>query len=126
SEPIARKVFPGGDGGEGAPEFVDRFGPAYKAEVKAFIDCCRSSAEFPATHRDGLRAQQVIAAGMRAVSTRDGAAVVKEGALMKKPFQGELANSKHGAGGGSGGGGGRGGKTKGAARGVGKEVCRNA
>src|SRR5262245_13479880 len=77
SEPMARKVFPGGNGGEGAPEFVDRFGPAYKAEVKAFIDCCRSSAEFPATHRDGLRAQQVIAAGMRAVSTRDGAAVVK-------------------------------------------------
>ena len=77
SEPIARRVFPGGNGGESAPEFVDRFGPAYKAEAKACIDCCRSSTEFPTTHRDGLRAQQVIAAGMRAVSTRDGAAEVK-------------------------------------------------
>ena len=77
SEPIARKVFPGGNGGEGAPEFVDRFGPAYKAEAETFIDCCRKSTDFPTTHRDGLRAQQVIAAGMQAVSTRDGAAEVK-------------------------------------------------
>ncbi len=76
SEPIARKVFPGGNGGDAAPEFVDRFGPAYKAEATAFIDCCRRDAEFPATHRDGLRAQQVIAAGMRAVYTRNEAAVV--------------------------------------------------
>jgi len=76
TEPIARKVFSGGKGGEGAPEFVDRFGPAYKAEAEAFIGCCRNGTEFPTTHRDGFRAQQVIAAGMRAVYTRDGAAVV--------------------------------------------------
>ena len=77
SEPIVRKVFPGGNGGPGAPEFVDRFGPAYKAEAAAFIDCCRRNAEFPTTHRDGLRAQQVIAAGMRAVKTREDGAVVR-------------------------------------------------
>jgi myo-inositol 2-dehydrogenase/D-chiro-inositol 1-dehydrogenase len=76
SEPIVRKAFPGGNGGPGAPEFVDRFGPAYTAEAAAFIDCCRRDAEFPMTHTDGLRAQKVIAAGMRAVKTRaDGAEV---------------------------------------------------
>ena len=47
------------------PEFVDRFGAAYKAELSAFVECCRAGAPFPATHRDGLRAQEVIAAGMR-------------------------------------------------------------
>ncbi|HZO57576.1 MAG TPA: Gfo/Idh/MocA family oxidoreductase [Bryobacteraceae bacterium] len=76
SAPIVRKVFPGGNGSAGAPEFVDRFGPAYKAEAAAFIDCCRRGVEFPMTHRDGLRAQQVIAAGMRAVKTREDGAVV--------------------------------------------------
>jgi myo-inositol 2-dehydrogenase / D-chiro-inositol 1-dehydrogenase len=70
AEPIARRVFPGGNGGPGAPEFVDRFGPAYKAEAAAFIDCCRRGAAFPTSHNDGLRAQRVIAAGMRAVRTK--------------------------------------------------------
>ncbi len=76
TEPISRKVFPGGNGAAAAPEFVDRFGPAYKAEVAAFVDCCRTGAPFPATHRDGLRAQQVIGAAMRAVHTREGGAIV--------------------------------------------------
>jgi len=77
TEPLARKVFPGGTGGRGVPEFVERFGPAYKAEAAAFIDCCRNDTPFPTTHRDGLRAQQVIAAGMRAPITRDDGAVVE-------------------------------------------------
>ena len=76
NEPIARRVFPCGKGGTNAPEFVDRFGPAYKAEVAAFIDCCRSGTPFPTTHADGLRAQRVIAAGMRSVHTRDEAAPI--------------------------------------------------
>lgn len=76
SEPLARKTFPGGKASPGAPEFVERFGPAYKAEAAAFIDCCLSNATFPSTHRDGLRAQEVIAAAMRSVSTRASAAPV--------------------------------------------------
>jgi myo-inositol 2-dehydrogenase / D-chiro-inositol 1-dehydrogenase len=59
------------------PEFVDRFGPAYKAEIAAFVDCCRSKATFPVNHRDGLRAQEVIAAGMDAVLTVDHAKALK-------------------------------------------------
>jgi myo-inositol 2-dehydrogenase/D-chiro-inositol 1-dehydrogenase len=77
SEPIARKVFPGGKGDSDAPEFVERFGPAYKAEVAAFIDCCRKGADFPMTHHDGLRAQRAIAAGMRSVHTRGDAALIE-------------------------------------------------
>jgi len=76
AESIARRVFPGGKGGPGAPEFVDRFGPAYKAEAAAFIDCCRRGAAFPTSHNDGLRAQKVIAAGMRGVLTKANAAAI--------------------------------------------------
>lgn len=74
--PIERKVFPGGKGGADAPEFQERFGPAYKAEAAAFIHCCRTGEPFPTSHRDGLRAQQVIEAGMSVARTRlDGAPV---------------------------------------------------
>ncbi|HEU0120315.1 MAG TPA: Gfo/Idh/MocA family oxidoreductase [Bryobacteraceae bacterium] len=68
-EPLARRVFPGGKGGPGAPEFVDRFGPAYKREVEVFLERCREGSAFPTSHWDGLRAQEVIAAGMRALRT---------------------------------------------------------
>ncbi|MFN0101789.1 MAG: Gfo/Idh/MocA family protein [Bryobacteraceae bacterium] len=78
AETLAWKTFPGGKGGQGAPEFVDRFGPAYKREVEVFLDCCTRGAAFPTSHHDGLRAQQVIAAGMRALRTStDGAGVVE-------------------------------------------------
>jgi myo-inositol 2-dehydrogenase/D-chiro-inositol 1-dehydrogenase len=65
--PLASRSFPGGRGGPGLPEFVERFGPAYKAEVAAFVECCRSGAPFPSTHNDGLRAQRAIALGMNRV-----------------------------------------------------------
>jgi len=65
SEPLALKTFPMRDYKRPLPEFVDRFGAAYKAELSAFIECCRTGAPFPITHRDGLRAQEVISAGMQ-------------------------------------------------------------
>ena len=67
SEPLAFKTFPMRDHQRPLPEFVDRFGAAYKAELAAFIECCRSGSSFPTTHRDGLRAQEVISAGMQAL-----------------------------------------------------------
>ena len=77
-EPLTRRTFPGGNGGAGAPEFVDRFGPAYRREVEVFLDCCTRGTAFPASHRDGLRAQQVIAAGMRGLKTAaDGVGVAE-------------------------------------------------
>ncbi|HEY3457056.1 MAG TPA: Gfo/Idh/MocA family oxidoreductase [Bryobacteraceae bacterium] len=67
-EPLAHRTFPARDYGRPLPEFVDRFGAAYKAELASFIDCCTAGAPFPATHRDGLRAQEIISAGMRAIA----------------------------------------------------------
>jgi predicted dehydrogenase len=59
------------------PEFVDRFGAAYKAELAAFVECCRNGAPFPTSHQDGLRAQQVISAGMQGMYGPAQAAEVK-------------------------------------------------
>lgn len=66
-EPIAYRTFSMRDYQRPLPEFIDRFGPAYKAELAAFIECCRSGTPFLSTHRDGLRAQEVISAGMSKV-----------------------------------------------------------
>lgn len=65
SEPLAIRKFTMRDYKRPLPEFVDRFGAAYKAELAAFVQCCRTGAPFLTTHRDGLRAQQVISAGMQ-------------------------------------------------------------
>jgi myo-inositol 2-dehydrogenase/D-chiro-inositol 1-dehydrogenase len=77
SKPIAFRTFEMRDYQQDLPEFVDRFGTAYKAELAAFVECCRSGAAFPTSHRDGLRAQQVISAGMQGTLGPDGAAEVK-------------------------------------------------
>lgn len=69
SVPSNSRTFPGGQDSTVIPEFVPRFDAAYKAEAAAFVECCRSGAPFPATHRDGLRAQEVIAAGMTKMLT---------------------------------------------------------
>jgi myo-inositol 2-dehydrogenase/D-chiro-inositol 1-dehydrogenase len=76
SEPLAQRTFLARDYGKPLPEFIDRFGAAYKAELSAFIDCCSMKKPFPSTHRDGLRAQEAISAGMRAVVGINQAAVV--------------------------------------------------
>lgn len=59
-EPIVQRVFPQRRYGKPLAEFIDRFGAAYKAEVAAFVECCWTGAPFPITHRDSLRAQEVI------------------------------------------------------------------
>lgn len=78
AEPIVYRRFLMRDYGRTLPEFVDRFGPAYKAELASFIECCRTGTEFPTTHRDGLRAQEVISAGMRGMTGAENAAVVRD------------------------------------------------
>lgn len=74
SSPIATRAFVMRDYGLPLPEFVDRFGSAYKSEVAEFVQCCRAGQPFPTTHSDGLRAQEVISAAMEAVVTSDQAA----------------------------------------------------
>lgn len=75
-DPLAHRVFEMRDYGRPLPEFIDRFGHAYKTELATFIDCCHTGKPFPTSHRDGLRAQEVVSAGMRAVITPDQAAAV--------------------------------------------------
>jgi myo-inositol 2-dehydrogenase/D-chiro-inositol 1-dehydrogenase len=76
-EPLAHRTFSMRNYGRPLPEFVDRFGAAYKAELAAFIECCRSGAPFPTTHRDGVHAQEAISAGMRAMIGPEHAAQVQ-------------------------------------------------
>jgi myo-inositol 2-dehydrogenase/D-chiro-inositol 1-dehydrogenase len=65
TEPLAYRSFPMRQYRRSLPEFAERFGLAYKAEVAAFIECCQSHQPFPVSHWDGIRAQQVIRAGMQ-------------------------------------------------------------
>lgn len=74
--PLARKVFPMRDYQKPLPEFIDRFGFAYKEELRSFVTCCRERKPFPTSHRDALRAQEVISAGMRATIGPEQAAEV--------------------------------------------------
>jgi myo-inositol 2-dehydrogenase/D-chiro-inositol 1-dehydrogenase len=76
TEPLAHREFQMQQYGRPLPEFVDRFGAAYEAELAAFIECCRAGTPFPVNHRDGVRAQQVISAGMQRVITREQATSV--------------------------------------------------
>jgi predicted dehydrogenase len=63
--------------GQGLPEFIDRFGDAYKQEVKTFLECCRDGEAFPVTHLDALRAQEVVTAAMGGAIGRDDMAPIE-------------------------------------------------
>lgn len=67
------------DYGRPVPVFIERFGPAYSAEVAHFVERCLARAPFDVTHRDGLRALEVVEAGVRALTTRDEAVAVEYG-----------------------------------------------
>src|SRR5262249_45152672 len=78
-EPIAHRVFEMRRyDADGLPEFVDRFGPAYKEEVDIFVNCCLAGDPFPTSHVDGLKAQEVISAGMRAMLSDKNAAALQD------------------------------------------------
>jgi myo-inositol 2-dehydrogenase/D-chiro-inositol 1-dehydrogenase len=66
TEPIACKNFEMRKYNQPLPEFIDRFGAAYKEELRTFLECCRSGKPFPITHLDGLRAQEIVAGAMSA------------------------------------------------------------
>jgi predicted dehydrogenase len=63
------KTFPTRRYNQPLPEFIDRFGDAYKQELKVFLECCRDALVFPVTHRDALRAQEVVAGAMSCTMT---------------------------------------------------------
>lgn len=65
-EPIAVKTFQMRNYDQPLPEFIDRYGAAYKEELRVFLECCLSREPFPVTHADGLRAQEIVSAAMNA------------------------------------------------------------
>ena len=54
----------------GVPVFINRFGPAYRAELDDFVACCREGRPFAVDQRDGLAALEVAEAGSRALRRR--------------------------------------------------------
>ncbi len=69
---VEKRTFKMRDYGVQVPMFIERFGPAYKAEVAYFVQQCRDGAAFRVDHKDGLRALEVVEAGSRSVRTREG------------------------------------------------------
>lgn len=52
------------------PVFLERFGPAYVAELAEYVDRCISGEPFAVDHNDGLRALIVAEAGNRSMLTQ--------------------------------------------------------
>ena len=73
---IERREFALRDYGAEVPFFIQRFGPAYKAEVAHYIDQCRAGAPFAVDHRDGLRALEIAMVGSGALQGREGGVAV--------------------------------------------------
>ncbi len=72
AEPLVSRSFLTRDYNQALPEFIDRFGAAYKEELRVFINSCLARQRFLVTHLDAMRAQEVIAAAMtRVLSTKD-------------------------------------------------------
>ena len=67
---IEKEVFSMGRPEKDVPEFMLRFGPAYKAEVADFIERCLADEPFSVTHRDGLKAMEVVSIGSQSLMAR--------------------------------------------------------
>ena len=70
---IEKKIYPLRAYDFPLPEFVDRFGHAYKKELEVFVDCCVSGTRFPVDQHDALRAMEVIEAATKNAVTKDSA-----------------------------------------------------
>ena len=75
-EVIEERTFDLRDYGHPVPVFIRRFGPAYKAEVAAFVAACNAGEPFAVTHRDGVRAMAVVTAVAAALKTAAEASAV--------------------------------------------------
>jgi len=81
-QPIALKTFEMRRYDQPLPEFIDRFGAAYKEELRVFLECCRSGKPFPITHRDGLCAQEIIAGAMKTSIRKEDMATIDYSPLV--------------------------------------------
>ena len=82
-EPIAFKKFEMRRYDQPLPEFIDRYGAAYKEELRTFLECCRGGKAFPITHLDGLRAQEIVAGAMNASIRKEDMATIDYKELSK-------------------------------------------
>lgn len=62
--------------GEQVPVFIERFGPAYKRELRHFVEQCTKNAPFCVDQEDGLLAMKVAQAGRSSAITKDTAYVL--------------------------------------------------
>ncbi len=67
---IEKRAYPLRDYDRPVPVFIRRFGLAYKAEVADFVNKCASGEPFEVTHREGLRAMEVVTAAASSLKTR--------------------------------------------------------
>ena len=63
----SRETFPTRDYGDGAPEFLERFGEAYANELDHFVRACLAGEVFGVGPQDAQRASRVLAAAATAV-----------------------------------------------------------
>jgi myo-inositol 2-dehydrogenase/D-chiro-inositol 1-dehydrogenase len=82
-EPIAFKKFEMRRYDQPLPEFIDRYGAAYKEELRTFLECCHGGKAFPITHLDGLRAQEIVAGAMNASIRKENMATIDYKELAK-------------------------------------------
>lgn len=75
-EPMAFRSFVMRRYDQPLPEFIDRYGAAYKEELRTFLRCCRNDEPFPVTHLDGLRAQEIVSMAMKfSITAKDMGAI---------------------------------------------------
>ncbi len=79
---LETKTFPLRDYGPGTPEFIFRFGPAYKRELAYFVERCLRNEPFCVTHRDGLAAMQVAMTATRSARASSAAVPICYGETM--------------------------------------------
>ncbi len=80
-QPIARKSFEMRRYAQPLPEFIDRYGAAYKEELRCYLECCREGRAFPMTHLDGLRAQEIVTAAKKSSAGKESAGAIEYSAL---------------------------------------------
>ncbi len=74
TQPILHERFPLERYEQPVPEFVDRFGLAYQAELAHFVDCCLDGKPFGVDQNDGLAAMEAIDAAVGALLRPESAA----------------------------------------------------
>jgi len=85
AQPIAARTFSMRRYNQPLPEFIDRYGEAYKEEIRTFLECCRTGKPFPVTHRDGLLAQEIVAGAMSRSIRKEDMATIDYLDLAPKP-----------------------------------------